>query len=232
MNLVALLWHLQTTDAELDDKTRRARQVEDALANDPAVVAARAANDDAHKRLGATRAQLHDRELEAQTLDAKITEIEMRLYGGRVTNPKELDSLEKDLQMHKRLRGALDDKRLGLMDAVESAQKHADETARAREQSEIARASALEHLARERDTLGARLGELNAARERTRGALNADALRLYEQLHKTKAGRAVAPIKRDACSACGVGTPTGLIQRVREGNEIVLCSGCGRILAA
>ena len=232
MNIISLLWHLQMTDTELDDKTTREREVDGALANDPNLVAARSAHDDTQKRLSAARAQMHDRELEAKTLDAKIKGIEERLYSGRVTNPKELDGMEKDLQMHKRQRGALDDKLLELMDAVEQAQKHADETARALKQTDASRAHDLEQLARERDALTARRAELNAEREQTRAALTADALGTYDHLRKTKAGRAVVQIKRDACGACGVGTPTGLAHRVREGNEIVLCPGCGRILAA
>ena len=232
MNIVSLLWHLQTTDAELDDKTKRAQEVEDALANDPNLIAAHSVHDDTQKRLSASRAQMHDRELEAKTLDAKIKGIEERLYSGRVTNPKELDGMEKDLQMHKRQRSALDDKLLELMDAVEQAQKHADEKAGALKQADGTRARDLDQLARERDALAARLAELDTEREHTRAALIADALRTYDHLRKTKAGRAIVQIKRDACGACGVGTPTGLAHRVREGNEIVLCPGCGRILAA
>ena len=232
MNLVSLLWHLQTTDAELDDKTKRARQVDDALANDPNLVTAHVANDDAQKQLRALRAQMHDRELEAKTLDLKIKNIEERLYGGRVTNPKELDGMDKDLQMHKRQRGVLDDKLLELMDAVEQAQKRADAQANALRQAAATRARGLEQLTHERDSLAARITKLNAEREQARITLNADTLHTYDHLRKTKAGRAVVQIKRDACSACGVATPTGLVHRVREGNEIVLCAGCGRILAA
>jgi uncharacterized protein len=231
MNVAPLLWHLQTTDAEIDDKTKRSQQVDDALASDPNLVAAHSAHDDTQKRLSASRAQLHDRELEAKTLETKIKGIEERLYSGHVTNPKELDGMEKDLQMHKRQRGALDDKLLELMDAVEQAQKHADETARALEQTDTTRAHDLEQLAADRDALTARLAELNAEREQTRAALTADVLGTYDHLRKTKAGRAVVQVKRDACGACGVDTPTGLAHRVREGNEIVLCPGCGRILA-
>jgi predicted nucleic acid-binding Zn-ribbon protein len=232
MNLLSLLWHLQTTDTELDDKTKRARQIDDALANDPNVAATRATHDEAQKQLAALRAQMHDRELEAKTLDAKIKDIEERLYSGRVTNPKELDGMEKDLQMHKRQRSALDDKLLELMDAVEQAQKRADEKASGLEQIESARTHTLEQLTREREMLAARLAELSVERDQMRAALNADALQTYDHLHKTKGRRAVAQMKRDACSACGVAVPTGLAHRTREGNEVVFCSGCGRILAA
>lgn len=231
MNLTALLLRLQTIEIELDDNTKRAQEIDAALATDPHLDSARAANDAAQKRLATLRAQLHDRELATQALETKLKEIEARLYGGRVTNLKELDSLEKDLQMHKRQRSALDDDVLGLMEQVEQAQRHAEQAAHARAQAEAARASALEQLTRERDALAARFAELTATREQTRVALNADALKRYAQLRQTKASRAVAPLKRDACSACGVTVPSALLQRVREGNELVLCSGCGRILA-
>lgn len=233
MNLTALLWHLQTTDTELDEKAKRLQQIDVALADAPNLAGARAAHAEAQKRLATLRAQLHHSELQALTLEAKIKSIEERLYSGRVTNPKELDGMEKDLQMHQRQRRALDDKLLELMEDVEQAQARTDEATRTLQQIETARARELEHLARERDALTARLAELNTTRAETRARLaaHAEALRCYDQLRQTKAGRAVVQIKRDACGACGFAIPTAQIQRVREGNTLVLCSGCGRILA-
>jgi uncharacterized protein len=231
MNLVSALWHLQALDQEIDEKTKRAKQVEAALSNDPALAATRAAFESEQKQLATFRAALHDRELEASSLDEKIKGIEERLYGGRVSNPKELDGMEKDRQMHRRQRGALDEVRLGLMDSVEQSQKHLDEQSLALKQAESTRAAKLDLLTSERASLESRLNELNTEREMARTALAADALRTYDHLQRTKVGRAVAQIKRDACGACGVATPTGLVQRVHEGNEIVFCSGCGRILA-
>ena len=232
MNRATLLWHLQTIDREMDDNLARTREIDNALANDPTVATARAARDAAQKQLADLRATLTDRELEAQGLDAKIKELDARLYSGRVTNPKELDGLEKDSQMHKRLRSALDDKLLGLMDAVEQAQKGAAEKAHTLEQVESARAGDVERLSRERAALARRLDELNATRNQTRASLDADALRAYDRLRQSKAGRAVAQIKRDSCGTCGVSVPTGLASRVRAGEEIVVCPSCGRILAS
>ncbi len=231
MSHTSTLWHLQVIDQELDDKTRRARQVDDALANDPKVVDARGALEAEQKKLAESRAALRDRELDASGLDAKIKELDARLYGGHVTNPKELDGLEKDLKMHKRNRSELDDKLLTLMDSVDQAQRRAEEKALTLKKIEEARAGDLQHLAREKESLAKRLAELDAEREQTRAALDADALRQYDHLRRTKAGRAVAQIKNSSCSICGVAVPSGLINRVRAGDEIVLCSSCGRILA-
>lgn len=232
MNRATLLWQLQTIDREVDEKTTHLGAIDAALANDPTIAMACATRDAAQKQVADLRATLTDRELEAQGLDAKIKELDARLYSGRVTNPKELDGLEKDSQMHKRLRSALDDKLLGLMDAVEQAQKNAVEKTHTLAQVESTRAGDVERLSRERAALARRLDELNATREQTRASLDTDVLRVYDRLRQSKAGRAVAQIKRDSCGTCGVSVPTGLASRVRTGEEIVLCPSCGRILAS
>lgn len=231
MSRTSTLWHLQTIDQEIDEKTKRAQQVGEAQANNPKVVAAKTALEADQKNLAQARAALRDRELDASSLEAKIKQVEAQLYSGHVSNPKELDGLEKDLQMHKRRRSEMDDALLRLMDSVEQALRRAEERALALRAVEETRKNEVEHLSREETALAARLAELATQREQTRAALDTDALRQYDQLRRTKAGRAVAPVKSDSCSQCGVAVPTGLINRVRAGDEIVLCTSCGRILA-
>lgn len=231
MSRIATLWHLQTIDQELDEKSKRARQVDEAVANDPKAAAAGAALESAQKKLSEVRVSLRNQELDAKGLDSKIKEVEERLYGGRVLNPKELDGLEKDLQMHKRRRGEMDDTLLALMESVEQATKRVGDETIALKKIEATRAGDLEKLAREKDLLSERLDELSGQRDQARAGLDADALRQYDQLRRTKAGRAVAQVKSDSCSVCGVTVPSGLINRIRTGDEIVLCSSCGRILA-
>lgn len=232
MTLIATLWHLQTIDQVNDDVIKRLQQIETALASDPTVAAGRAALDAEQKELTRLRANLRDRELEAKSLDAKIAELNERLYGGRVTNPKELDGYAKDAAMYQRNRNALDDKLLELMDAIDQAQKRVDEKANALKQVETKRAGDLANLQSERAALTARLAELAADRERTRAALAPDILRTYDKLRQTKAGRAVTQLKHNACGVCGMSVPTGLVSRVRAGEEIVTCPSCGRILAS
>ena len=231
MSRISTLWHLQTIDQEIDDRTKRAREVDEALSSNSTVVAARAALETAQKKLAEARGSLRDRELDAASLDAKIKELEERLYSGRVNNPKELDGLEKDLQMHKRRRNQMDDTLLMLMDSVEDALKQVDEKTQALKQLEGIRADDVAHLAREKESLAQRLDELVGLREQTRAALDADALRQYDTLRRTKAGRAVSQVKSASCGMCGVAVPTGLLNRLRAGDEIVVCSSCGRMLA-
>ncbi len=230
MSRVSTLLHLHAIDQELDEKTKRLSDVEAQLASDPALAAARADVQVSDRRLGELRGKLRDRELQARTADSRIKDRERRLYGGQVSNPKELEGLEKELQMLKRQRSAMDDQLLELMEAVDQAQAEAKSRTNALQQTEGTRAQNLEQLTREQGALTGQLAALSSEREQVRASLDADALRVYDNL-KRRLGRAVAQIRRDSCGVCGVSVPTGLIQRARAGSELVYCSGCGRILA-
>lgn len=230
MTQITALWHLYALDQERDEKTRRAQQIEQLLANDPKLAAAQNARDEEDKRLTELRMTLHDRELESQTLDAKIKEVESRLSSGRVTNPKELTSLEKDRQMHLRNRSDLDGKTLELMEALERAQKRSGDSSAVLKQVEAVRTEETQKLARERKALDTRLAELAPLRDQARAALDAEILATYDRLRSAKGTNALARLKKDACSACGMQIPSGLISRIDEGEELVFCPDCGRIL--
>jgi predicted nucleic acid-binding Zn-ribbon protein len=229
--MISNLWRLNQVDQEIDEQTRRMRQVESALGADPAVGSARLARDTAESSLDQARGALSARELEAQGLDAKIKEVEKRLYGGQIGNPKELDGLEKDLQMHKRHRDELDDALLEIMETIDRSKKQVDEKVTAVTRAETARSDELASLERERSVLNERMTELVSEQARLRGELGPEVQRQYDALRRTKAGRAVARMRGDSCTACGVTVPTGLVHRVHAGDEIVFCTSCGRILA-
>lgn len=231
MSRVSTLLRLQTVDRELDDRTKRIREINERLASDPATIAARTARDADQAEFSALRAALRERELEAKGADARIKELEQRLYGGRVMNPKELEGIEKEVQMLKRQRSGLDDQLLELMDNVDQSQKRLSVSTDALANSEGTRAAEVVRLSQEREQLAARLAELAAEREEVRTSLGLETVRVYDNLYR-KGGRAVAALHRDACSVCGVAVPTGLVQRIHGGNELVFCSGCGRILAS
>ena len=231
MQISATLWNLNLADQEFDDKTRRLQQVETAIAGDPALDEAKRTQEASDKTLAAARTTLRNEELNASSLDSKIKELEQRLYAGLTANPKELDGLNKDLQMHKNRRASLDDTLLTLMEKVDQCEKTSRSQAAAVEQAQAARSANLAKLEQERADLSAHIAELDAERTRLRAELGALYVRQYDQLRRTKGGRAVAQMRNDSCAACGVAVPTGLARRVRAGEEIVTCTSCGRILA-
>lgn len=232
MSRISVLARLQTIDQEIDDKTKRARQVEDLLSSNPVVASARAALSTQENELAGLRSKLRLRESDAKLLDDKIREMEIRLYGGHVQNPKELDGLEKERQMLKRQRSQMDDQLLELMESIDQAQNRVQAGKSSLQTIEGTRTQDVDRLNHERSELEKRLRSLAGSRDQLRTSLDTDSLRIYDQLRRTKAGRSVAILRQGACTACGVAVPTGLMQRVGAGDEIVFCSGCGRILAS
>ena len=117
MSRISNLDRLQNIDQQLDEKTHRAHQIEEQLASDPAGAAARASFEAEDRKLADLRASLRARETDGKQVDSKIREVEERLYSGRVSNPKELEGMEKDLQMHRRQRSQSDGQRAGAAQA-------------------------------------------------------------------------------------------------------------------
>ncbi len=232
MSRVFFLSRLQSIDLELDDLTKRLAQMERRLAEDPVLAELRSGLTSEEKRLGELRATLHDGELEAKTMDTKIRQLEQRLYGGSVNNPGELDGMEKSLAMHRRQRSALDDRLLELMDAVEKTQASVHEKRARLQEAESARSQEIEHLRQEQKSALSRQSGLTVQRDQILSEVDETTLKTYRQLKRAKGGRAIAQVRHDACSVCGMAVPSGHMNRIQAGDEIVICSGCGRILAA
>jgi predicted nucleic acid-binding Zn-ribbon protein len=231
MNRTQALAHLYSLDQQIADHARRARDLETRLADNTQVGAALCALNADQKTLEAQHARLRDRELELKSLEEKIQAVEARLYGGRVTNAKELAGLEQDAAMLKRHRGAVEDVILSLMSEIERLQTRVQEQTRATAELQTAAAQTHQDLTRKLTAIRAEQSELAATREKLRSTLAPADLAQYEQIAKTHAGRPVALVKNAACGVCGVAVPTGMISRLRAGEELVFCSSCGRILA-
>lgn len=229
---LATLPHLQALDQERDEKRRRLEKIALALSFDPKLAATRAARDDSEKQLALLHTEMQDAELAAKSLDGKINELGTQLASGRVRNPKELEALERDRQMHLRHRSEMDTRLLELMEAVDRTQKQAIEKEHALRKSESLNLRDSGNLGRERDALKARLSEIDSECAALRAELGADAVAVYDRLRQSKAGRALSHLKDGGCSVCGVQIPLGLVARVENGEEMIFCPDCGRIIVA
>ena len=65
------------------------------------------------------RHQQHSTEWEIDDITSKINTAEGQLYGGRITNPKELSGLQQEINVLKSHRDPMETKALEIMDQVE-----------------------------------------------------------------------------------------------------------------
>ncbi len=230
MNRLDLLDDLQAVDLRLEENARARREAEARLADNSSVRAAQSALESESQRLNQSRARQRALELEVSGIEDKIKSADARLYGGRVTNPKELRGLEQDEQMLKRHKSEVEDRLIEAMSEVESNEGNLQ----ARRLG-FAKISAEHEAAALRDrealhALEAEAVQLKRTRDEIRARLRDGDLNVYESLRREKKGRAVAHINGHACAGCGSEVPSGLLSRARVGEELVFCSNCGRIL--
>lgn len=225
------LYRLQQLDSEWDAGQRRLVEIEAALEDDRALREARQSVQEAQKRVQTWQTKQRDLELEIESLASKMSRSEKRLYSGKVTNPKELSDLQAEIASLKRRRQKLEDTLLEAMINREEAEAARDEAESRLERVESNRSTQIADLEAEREALQERLAEIEERRASVVPRLDAETLTTYERVREQKGGQAVAQIRHDACSACGVTVPPSAEWKLRQG-ELIHCDTCGRILVA
>lgn len=232
MSRVSQLFRLQEIDLELDAHRARLKTIVEALSGSPAVQAAYRRMVEADGQLAAARVDARALEYDNQALSEKIAEVEKRLYSGTVTNPKELQDLQKDLESLKHRRAALEEKQLDALIKAEAAEAQKMAAQTDLQHVEEAATKTNSHLLDEQTNLLARVSQLEGEREAIQASVPADHRETYERLRRSKNGRPVSRLEDGVCTACGVAPSSARIQNARQGNEIIRCGNCDRILYA
>lgn len=232
MSLVQTLLCLQHVDTEWDDKGGRFQIIRKKLSDSSELETVRAEQGGRQKQLSATRGRLRNLELDLESLQQKLKHIETDLYGGRVNAPRELEALEQD-------RGYTRQHITETEDAVLLAMTEAEELEAACERGKLMLQEFEERWEQERGALSGEYRELHArllvlkeSREQLRSNVGRSSLALYDELRASKAGMALAPASEGTCQTCHVTIPTQKRRLVEEGESVVTCFGCGRILYA
>jgi predicted nucleic acid-binding Zn-ribbon protein len=232
MSRAASLLQLQGIDLEMDSKRARLRAIEIALGDDPAVQNAQRELLEAQSALHVARVSVQNLEFDGQSLGQKIAEVDGRMYGGKVTNPKELQDLQSEVTSLQHRRAALEEKQFEALLNAESAEVRSADVQHRLDRAETVAAEAHGNLREEREELQTGLARLQINRDAVAAPIPPADLEIYDRLRQSKKGRAVSQLDEGACTACGVAPSSSRIQDARQGNEIILCGNCGRILCA
>jgi predicted nucleic acid-binding Zn-ribbon protein len=228
MSVASRLHQLQVADLEIREKRRSLQDITSRLEHSEAVASAETELSALESRLTAARGNQRQLEYDVDDVTAKVRDLNNRLYGGSVHNPKELISLQQEIDSIKKHLSQKEEALLDAMGALEAMEAEAD-TLRSRAaglREEWDRQK--EGLSAERSTVESALARLLEVRQSARLELGDEVSRLYDQLAQTK-GVAVVQVEQGRCRGCNLTVPTGLWQRARAG-EMVQCVSCGRIL--
>jgi len=228
MNLARQLYQLQELDVEIESDEQALKRVTSQIGESQAVLESQARLESEQQSLEELKHQQHTAEWEIDDVTTKIAAAEESLFSGRIKSPKELASLQQEVEMFKARRGRLEEKALSVIDQVEQA-----EAAVAKTNSELKTLTAewrrqQKQLAEEKTRLQAALADLKQKWQQLSEQVEPETVEFYQVLRKGK-GTAVARVEQGICRGCRISLPTTDLQRAR-GRNLVQCSSCGRIL--
>ncbi|WP_287153038.1 C4-type zinc ribbon domain-containing protein [Candidatus Solincola tengchongensis] len=167
---------------------------------------------------------------EIRSLDQKLSREEGKLYGGQVTNPKELRGLQAEVRSLKRKKDELETELLEEMEGQDGVRARLEEL-RSKDRELLAlieEKSAL--LERETGETASELAELEREREKWSSGVGEELMRLYEKLLAAKQNLAVVKVIEGVCQGCRVELPGKEYDRFLRTEGVFRCSNCGRIL--
>jgi len=224
------LFALQETDRALDRSQARLSEIEAQLVESEELVSAREVVAERRKVVDELRSHLSDAETTVEDVRAKAAEVESKLYGGKVTNPKELSDLDADLRSIKHLVTTREDTLLALLVEIDEADKQLAAANSAYSELESGWKQEQEALLREKAQIEPEVASLQVRREEQASGIDRSSMGLYQLLRDRHAGRAVARLEMGMCQGCRITLPMSLLQKARSGIGLVQCVSCERIL--
>lgn len=233
--LEALL-ELQQTEASIRRLEKRLDQLPEQAALDESLVTS--------EKLKATQDQLRvDRDM----VDSKIRSLEgeldmlqerrekeqARMYGGEISNPRELQAIRAEIDGVEERIGAQEEELLGRMEVREEMSGHMAQLEERRGQLEVEQ----EELTAKRDEAAkgilAELGELKARHDHVLAQVPEDLLDRFERAKRRHGAVALGALQDGICTACRLElTPLERSDLREDAPTVGTCPQCQRLLVA
>ena len=169
-------------------------------------------------------------QLDTESLKERSAMLEGQLYGGELTNPRDLASLEMESG---NVKAQVDQKDLQLLELSVRAEDTRNKIGSLEQQltdTQEAWDNRHAQLTEQLATLITEEEGLTGQRDKLAATLDQSEVHRYDSLRRSKGGTAVAKVERGLCQACRMSLPSQHLQRVRSGRYEVMCSSCGRML--
>ena len=230
MTAAAELFALQEIDLALDRARARLQEIDEGIQETEEMAEARQLKIEKEEVLSGLRSKQRELEWEVDQVRSKASDMEDKLYGGTVRNPKELSDLDTDVRALKAQASKREDVLLALMEEAEAAEGEwrAAETEYSR--IEVDWNANREVLLAEKAELEPEVQRLELQRTEQLSEIDRASFRLYEILRERRAGHAVARVEQGMCQGCRITLPMSVLQKTRTGVGLVQCVSCERIL--
>lgn len=231
-NTVKILERIQRVDLEItsveEEENGRIRKIEEAgellerLEEDKAKLL---------PEIDALKARIRDAEARLAETKERAARNEKRV--NEVKNDKEIKALTKEMNEAKKALKQNDDD----LAALNTKLNAETDRLKAKEDEARAKSAEIENLKKELEeqkaSWEALLGEKKKARDGLAASVSPDIIKKYETIRSRRGGRAVVPVRKEACQGCYIHIPPQAYIELKKGStELIMCPHCHRILYA
>ena len=230
MSLSKTLYKLQLIDSELDLARKRIEIIDSILNDHKELDLALKTQEEHQKYLTEKQKDLKFAEHNVEDQNQKIAQNQKRLYGGAITNPKELEDLQLESTSLQKYLSALEDRQLEAMLDMEQTQETYNQSSAHAEEISHRKETESAVLQSEKEELVSRIEILGRDRDDYIADTPIPNLPTYEKIRKSSGGIAVTLMVGNSCSACGASIPSAIEQEARSPTKMSYCPACKRIL--
>ncbi len=170
-------------------------------------------------------------ELDLTEKSNKIKKHQEDLYGGKISDIKELKQIQKVIANYKEEKDSIEEDVLDLMEEMEDLDKsigHLDEDLKRKEKEFKKRKEEMDLASL---VIEKNMNSLNIKREEILNKITDNRLlKEYEHLRKEKSGKAIMEVDGSICPGCYLDLPSDAIYQLKKNRKIIICPNCSRIL--
>lgn len=232
MAQVFKLFRLQQLDSQIDHNRQQISHNKTQIQDLGEIARLRQNKAAIEQKLNNKQSIIKKADAELEMVRIKLEQNQSSLYGGKITNPKELQDLQSEAAALRRQISKLEDEQLERMIEAEEYQSQFETGEAVLRSAELEKQKRDQRLEEENQKLASEISRLQTERKTVAETTPADELQLYEEIRKKKKAIAVAKVTDQSCSACGSNLNAALLQAAKSPNRIAYCETCGRILYA
>lgn len=171
-------------------------------------------------------------ERDVATVVERMQRDQQLLDSGTIADPRQLQSLQAELESLVRRRSDLEDVELEIMERVDGASAAVAVLTQQRTDLAVERDEVAAAVAAQQSEIDAERAEVEQVRAQIAAELPADLLALYDKVRADHGGVGAAPLHRGSCQGCHLALPPNEIEEIRAAavDAVLRCEECRRIL--
>ncbi len=181
-------------------------------------------------RLKQERKMLKTLEMNTQKIVDDRKELSDNMYGGKISNVKELEQMQRKMELLAGEKKKLEDEILNLMESIEENEALVVQTTTALDQTRAELEEKKARLAEKLNSLNLELAGLEEKRNNLAEKIETKYMAKYKMLAGINQGQALAVVTDDLCGGCRVFISSGLRGKLYNPDTMVYCENCGRLL--